>query len=79
LTDPPSLYVIQKHNGDDEPEDKNTNFTINPLPNGLSDHDAQILILHNIKIQNSRAHHYTKRLISDFTISEFKLNLSYES
>jgi len=28
---------------------KNTNFTINPLPNGLSDHDAQILILHNKK------------------------------
>jgi len=37
-----------------------TNFTINPLPNGLSDHDAQILILHNIKIQNLKAHHYTK-------------------
>lgn len=57
---------------------KNTNFTINQLPNGLSDHDAQNLILHNIKIQNSRAHHYTKRLINELTISEFKLNLSYE-
>ena len=43
---------------------KNSNFTINPLPNGLTEHDAQILILHNIKIQNSRAHHYTKRLIN---------------
>jgi exonuclease III len=31
---------------------KNTNFTIKLLPNELSDHDAQILILHNIKIQN---------------------------
>ena len=39
---------------------KNTNFTIKPLPNGLSDHDAQILILHDIKIQNLKAHHYTK-------------------
>ena len=58
---------------------KNTNFTIKPLPNGLSDHDAQILIFHNIKIPNLKAHCYTKRLINEFTISEFKLNLSYES
>ena len=58
---------------------KNTNFTIDPLPNGLSDHDAQILILHNIKIQNLKAHHYTKRLINEFPISELKPYLSYES
>jgi len=58
---------------------KNTNFTIKPLLNGLSDHDAQILILRDIKIQNLKAHHYTKRLINEFTISEFILNLSYES
>ena len=58
---------------------KNTNFSIKPLPNGLSDHDAQILLLHNIKIHISRAYHHTKRLIKEFTISEFKLNLSYES
>jgi len=48
---------------------KNTNFTIKLLPNELSDHDAQILILHNIKIQNLKAHYYTKRVINDFTIS----------
>jgi exonuclease III len=58
---------------------KNVNFTIKPLPNGLSDHGAQILILHDIKIQTLKAYHYTKRLINDFTISEFQLNLSYES
>jgi len=49
------------------------------LPNGLSDHDAEILILHNTNIQISRVHHQTKRLINEFTISKFKLNLSYES
>jgi hypothetical protein len=43
---------------------KNTNFTIKPLPNGLSDYDEQILILHNKKIQNLKAHHCTKRLIN---------------
>jgi len=58
---------------------KNTNFTIKPLSSGLSDNDSQILILHNIKIQNLKAHHYTKRLINEFTVSEFILNLSYES
>jgi hypothetical protein len=36
-------------------------------------------MLHDIKIQNLRAHHYTKIQINEFTISEFKLNLSYES
>jgi hypothetical protein len=45
---------------------KNTTFTINPLPNGLSDQGAQILVLHNTKIQNLKAHHYTKRLITEF-------------
>jgi arginine deiminase len=34
---------------------KNTNFTIKPLPNGLLDYDAQILMLHDIKIQNLKA------------------------
>jgi len=58
---------------------KNTSFTVNPLPNGLSEHDTQILILHHIKIQNLKAHHYTKRLINEFTLSELTLNLSYES
>lgn len=50
---------------------KNPNFTINPLLNGLSDHDAQILIMYNLKIQNSRVYHYSRRLISEITISEF--------
>jgi exonuclease III len=39
---------------------KNTNYTIKPLPNGLSDHDAQILKFHNMKIHNVKAHYYTK-------------------
>jgi arginine deiminase len=58
---------------------KNTKFSIKPLPNRLPDHDAQILTLQNTNIQNSMAHHYTKRLINEFNISDFKLNLSYES
>jgi hypothetical protein len=45
------------------------------LLSGLSDHDAEILILHTINIHISRTHHHTKRPINEFTISEFKLKL----
>jgi hypothetical protein len=58
---------------------KNTNFTIEPFPNGLSDHDALILKLHDIKIPILKTYHHTKRLINEFTIYEFQMNLSYES
>ena len=60
-------------------KNKNTAFTINQFPSGLSDHDAQILILHNINNRNSKAYRPTKGLINYSTISEFKWNLSYES
>jgi len=53
---------------------KNENFTINPLPTGLSDYDAQVLVLNNIKIQNSSTYPIIRR--HEFTISEFKLHLS---
>jgi hypothetical protein len=58
---------------------KNINFTIEPYPNRLSDHDAQILILHNKTTHNLPVCSYTKRLINISSISEFKLHLSYES
>ena len=51
---------------------KNENFTINPLPNGLSDHDAQVLVLNNIKIQNSSTYPIIRR-----DINLLYLNLSY--
>jgi exonuclease III/uncharacterized protein YutD len=58
---------------------KNTEFTVKPLPNGLSDHDAQMLTLNNIKIQSSKAHCYLQRSINQSSIFEFKLHLSNES
>jgi hypothetical protein len=63
--------VLNKH--------KNKDFSIQPCPNRLSDHDAQILTLHNLKIQKPATHYLTIRIINDSTISEFQLNLSYES
>ena len=58
---------------------RNENFTINPLPNGLSDHYAQVLVFNNINIQNPTTYPIIRRNINKFTISEFKLRLSYES
>ena len=54
-------------------------FSIQSCPNGLSDHDAQILTLNDIQIQKPPAHHLTRRIINDSTILGFQLNLSYES
>lgn len=58
---------------------RNENFTINPLPNGPSDHNAQVLVLNNIYSQNPSTYPIIRRNINKFTISEFKLHLSYES
>jgi hypothetical protein len=58
---------------------KSKDFSIQPRPNRLSDHDSQILTLHDIKIQNPATHYLTRRIINDSTISEFQLNLSYKS
>jgi len=58
---------------------KNENFTINPLPNGLSDHGVQLLVLNNMKIQNPYIFHIIRGDINKFTIYEFKLHLSYKS
>ena len=57
----------------------NIDFSIQSCPYGLSDHDAQILILNDIQILKPPAQHLTRRKINDFTISEFQLNLSHES
>ena len=58
---------------------KNVNYTIEPAINGLSDHDAQILVLHDIKINNKKPRFAIKRQINDNSIAQFKINLSYES
>ena len=58
---------------------KNSDYTIVPINNGLSDHDAQELILHNIKIIDKKTQFTVKRLINNTTIAQFKSNLSYES
>jgi len=58
---------------------KNSDYTIEPIVNRLSDHDAQELVLHNIKIINQKTQFIVGRLINNATTAHFKLNLSYES
>ena len=58
---------------------KNENFIINPLPNGLFDHDAQVLVLNNTNIQNPSTYPIISVDINKFTISQFNLLLGYES
>ena len=58
---------------------KNSEFTVKPLHNGLSDHDAQVLTLTNITIRSSKTHCYSKRSINENSILEFKSHLSNET
>jgi hypothetical protein len=54
-------------------------FIIIPLVNGLSDHDAQLLLLNNLEIQKSKYCCYTKRQINRANTENFKFNLSFET
>ena len=58
---------------------KNSDYTIEAIINGLSDHDAQELVLHNIKIINQKTQFTVNRLINNTAIAQFKLNLSHDS
>ena len=58
---------------------KNNDYTIEPIINGLSDHDAQELVLHNIKIIKQKTQFIANWLINNTTTAQFKLNLSYEN
>ncbi len=54
-------------------------FTVLPLVNGLSDHDAQILTLSKFLIPVSRPVHSTTRKIDSTSMNQFTLLLSYEN
>ncbi|PNF24939.1 hypothetical protein B7P43_G09362 [Cryptotermes secundus] len=64
-------FFIDKH--------RNEIYSINSLSNGLSDHDAQILSLRNLKFPNSPNYFINERDINESTILDFKLNLNCET
>jgi hypothetical protein len=58
---------------------KATNYTISPVTNGLSDHEAQLLILNKSLPPKAVSIFQYTRIIHKFTISEFQLQLSNEN
>jgi hypothetical protein len=57
---------------------KNENYTVSPLINGLSNHDAQLLNLCNITIPDYNDKFYFYRRISKHSPDEFQTSFSYE-
>ena len=58
---------------------KFTNYTVHPLYNRLSDHDAQLLKINEINLKQQNQPPGTIRNINKFSIEDFKIRLSYES
>jgi len=57
-------------------KNKNKDYSIIPISNGLSDHDAQIIQLHDVDIPTQQIKPSNKRVINEATIAQFKINLS---
>jgi hypothetical protein len=55
------------------------NYIITPMINGLSNHDAQLLTINEINLENQTCHINTIRNINKNSLTEFQINLSYES
>jgi hypothetical protein len=55
------------------------NYTVNPLFNDLSDHDAQLLTFNTIKVYSHKQQFQYIRNISENTTADFLIKLSYEA
>jgi len=55
------------------------NYTIYPIINGLSDHDAQSITFHAINSKPPTLKQMLIRRINEYTINDFLLKLSYET
>ena len=54
-------------------------YELYPFLNGLSDHDAQILILGKGEKKEKKCHNYIRRKINKHTIANFQLKLGHET
>ena len=57
---------------------KYNNFTVYPWINGMSDHDAQIIVLHDITNLNVDNHFYFMRNLNTSSVLELNIQLTYE-
>jgi hypothetical protein len=55
------------------------NYSICPIINGLSDHDAQSITLHSISSRPPTKKYILCRKINEYRINDFLLKLSYET
>ena len=58
---------------------KNEICSVYSLINGLSDHDAQVLTLPNIILPDDRHEFYFYRKITERSLNEFQMSISYEA
>jgi len=58
---------------------KNKNYSVYPLINGLSEHDAQVLSLLNIILPDDINEIYFYRKITELWLNEFQTSLIYEA
>jgi hypothetical protein len=58
---------------------KYNNFIVYTLVNGISDHDAQIIVLLDIIIQNDNNYFYYTRKFNKSLVLDFNFKLTYES
>jgi hypothetical protein len=59
--------------------DLSLKYTIRPLINGISDHDAQLLVLKNIKMPPHKTTSYCIRDYNEHSMQEFLINLRMEN
>jgi hypothetical protein len=57
---------------------ESNNYTVYPWVNGLSDHDGQIIIIYHDKCNMSQKKIHAQRVINEFSLLDFQINLSYE-
>jgi exonuclease III len=65
-----NIFIDNSHSG---------KYRVYPMRNGLSDHDAQLLIFSNIYMQVSKFIISTRRMFSDQSLANFKWQLSFET
>jgi hypothetical protein len=58
---------------------KYENYSIQPLVNRFSDHDAQIITLNDITVDKRIGQTQSIRKFTKFSVSQFAINLSYEN
>jgi hypothetical protein len=55
------------------------NFSIYPFVNGMSGHDAQIIVIHNLSVLTGNKNYYVSWKFDKNSITDFNRKLNYES